>query len=56
MEIKLEIKISEDKKIKLTEKEAKELYGKLNEMFGGKLAYEPFTFPNYPIDYVKYTE
>ena len=40
----------------MTEKEAKELYGKLDEIFGGKLVYEPFTFPTYPVDYIKYTE
>ena len=34
MDVKLEIKISEDKKIKLTEEEAIELYEKLDELFG----------------------
>jgi len=34
MDIKLEIKINENKKIKLTEDEARDLYEKLDEMFG----------------------
>ena len=52
MEIKLEIKIG-DNKLKLSEEEARELYGKLDEMFGDKLNYwvdwqvrpEPFINP-----------
>ena len=36
MDLKLEIKINDDKKLKLTEQEAKDLYTKLDELFGEK--------------------
>ena len=56
MNINLKIEISKDKKITLTEEEARELYGKLDEMFGEKLNYwidwqvkpEPFINPYFP--------
>jgi hypothetical protein len=49
MKMQLVITLEEGKKLELSEEEAKELYGKLNMIFGEKKEYIPYpTYPTYP--------
>ena len=51
MEMKLILEIAEDKKLELSEKEAKDLYAKLNELFGSKGYMYPYWGSNQSVTY-----
>lgn len=51
MEMKLILEIAEDKKLELTEPEAKALYLKLNELFANKVCTYPYWYNTQSITY-----